>query len=210
MTKKVSIAGFIVLGILIFGLLGIVYAQPEERPALEKAKGKIEMTKEEAPGLVSAGEYIVTLGGCNDCHSPKVFTETGPHPDMSRILSGHPASEAIPAVPTGVIGPNTWGFIGNNGMTAWAGPWGVSYTFNLTPDQATGIGAWTEETFIQAMHTGKHMGAGRQILPPMPWYEIGKAKDSDLKAVFAYLKSLKPINNQVPQPTPPAAGMNKP
>jgi hypothetical protein len=58
--------------------------------------------------------------------------------------------------------------------------------------------------FIKAMRTGKHMGAGRPILPPMPWPGIGLLTDDDLKAVFAYLHSLKPINNMVPPPTPPA------
>jgi len=60
------------------------------------------------------------------------------------------------------------------------------------------------------MRTGKHMGAGRQILPPMPWYTIGMSSDEDLKAIFAYLKSLPPVSNQVPQPIPPTEGKGKP
>jgi hypothetical protein len=88
--------------------------------------------------------------------------------------------------------------------TAWAGPWGVSYTSNLTPDQSTGIGIWTEDMFIRAMRTGKHMGTSRTILPPMPWSWFGKMRDQELKAIFAYLKSIPPIHNRVPDPEPPA------
>ena len=88
-------------------------------------------------------------------------------------------------------------------MTAWSGPWGVSYTANLTPDQETGIGAWSEENFIQALRTGKHLGGGRDILPPMPWPAYQNLSDEDLKSIFAYLKSIPPIRNQVPDPVPP-------
>jgi hypothetical protein len=90
-------------------------------------------------------------------------------------------------------------------ITAFAGPWGISYAANLTSDSATGIGAWTEEQFIKSMRTGKHLGAenGRPILPPMPWPFISKMTDEDLSAVYAYLKSLPPVSNRVPAPTPP-------
>jgi hypothetical protein len=85
-------------------------------------------------------------------------------------------------------------------MTAWVGPWGVSYSANLTPDENTGIGLWTEDMFVEAMRSGKHMGAGRPILPPMPWMFIANLTLEDQKAIFAYLKSLKPIKNTVPSP----------
>ncbi|MGD8922815.1 MAG: c-type cytochrome [Candidatus Zixiibacteriota bacterium] len=154
--------------------------------------------------LVKRGAYLVSFSGCNDCHSPKIMTDQGPRPDPSRLLSGQPANEPIPEFPRGMITPNGWMAATNSNMTAWAGPWGISFAANLTPDQVTGIGAWTEEAFINALHTGKHLGRGRAILPPMPWIDIGKMSDDDLKAVFAYLQSLKPIQNQVPQPIPPA------
>ena len=88
-------------------------------------------------------------------------------------------------------------------LTAWIGPWGITYTQILTPDDPTGIGTWTDEIFIKALRTGKHMGIGRPIMPPMPWQTIGQSTDEDLKAIFAYLKSLPPIHNQVPDPVPP-------
>jgi hypothetical protein len=101
-----------------------------------------------------------------------------------------------------MVQPGKW-YLATGDLTAWVGPWGISYTANLTPDEPTGIGMWTEEVFIKALRTGKHMGIGRPILPPMPWPDFAKATDEDLKAIFAYLKSLPPIRNQVPDPVPP-------
>jgi mono/diheme cytochrome c family protein len=150
------------------------------------------------------GRYLVTLGGCNDCHTPKLLRPTGPVTDSTRFLSGHPADGKIPPVPPGVLGPEGWGALTTPGLTAWAGPWGVSFTANLTPD-ATGLGSWTAEQFIQSMRTGKHLGTGRPILPPMPWYDIGQLTDEDLRAIFAYLRTVKPVQNPVPAPIPPPA-----
>jgi mono/diheme cytochrome c family protein len=159
-----------------------------------------------APGdELSRGRYLVTFGGCADCHTPKVMTPRGPEPDPSRMLAGHFASGPLPSVPKDVIGPppTHWGAIANNDLTAWVGPWGVSFAANLTPDKLTGIGAWTAEQFIATMRTGKHLGVGRPILPPMPFPDVAALTDGDLKAVFAYLGSLKPIANAIPQPIPP-------
>ena len=153
--------------------------------------------------LVERGKYLVTTGLCNDCHSPKLFGPKGPVADTTRLLSGHPADQKLPDVPPGVLGPDKWGALGSNDFTAWVGPWGTSFTRNLTPDVATGIGSWNEAMFIKALRTGKHMGEGRDILPPMPWDYIGQLNDADLKAVFAYLMSLKPIENAVPDPISP-------
>lgn len=91
-------------------------------------------------------------------------------------------------------------------LTAWAGPWGVSFAANLTPDNETGIGEWTEEAFVQSLRTGKHQGQpnGRDILPPMPWPGIKLMTDEDLKALWAYLRSIPPMKNQVPFPVPPS------
>jgi hypothetical protein len=92
-------------------------------------------------------------------------------------------------------------------MTAWAGPWGISYAPNLTPHPETGLGIWTEEMFVAAMRTGKHMGAGRDILPPMPWRSVASLTDDDLKAVYAYLRSIPAIRNQAPSPEPPGGAV---
>ena len=153
--------------------------------------------------LIKRGEYLVNYGGCNDCHTPKRSTPEGPIPDKDKLLSGHPSTALLPEVPPGIIGPGKWGALTNNDLTAWVGPWGVSFAANLTPDDRTGMGGWTDELFIKAMRTGKHLGAGRAILPPMPWFSLAALTDEDLNAMFAYLKSIKPIENQVPQPIPP-------
>jgi mono/diheme cytochrome c family protein len=159
-----------------------------------------EMTQEE---MVARGEYLVTFSGCNDCHSPKIFTELGPRPDTMRLLSGHPSDIVLAPIDTSMVSPGKWILAEGKHFTAWVGPWGISYSPNLTPDEPTGIGTWTNEIFIKALRNGKHMGFGRQILPPMPWFDIAQMTDEDLKSVFAYLKSLPPIRNQVPDPVPP-------
>ena len=154
--------------------------------------------------MVERGKYLVTLAGCNDCHSPKVLTPMGPVPDTTRLLSGAPADTKVPEIPHGALAPDKWGALTTNDLTTWAGPWGVSFARNLTPDVATGIGSWTEEIFIKALRTGKDMGEGRDILPPMPWAMIAQSTDADLKAIFSYLKSLRPVQNAVPEPIPPS------
>jgi mono/diheme cytochrome c family protein len=156
-----------------------------------------------AQDQIKRGDYLSIIGGCNDCHSPKLMTPKGPEPDPARLLSGHPANVQLPPVPPGVLGPGKWAALTNDDLTAWVGPWGTTFAANLTPDVATGLGGWTAAQFIQTMRTGKHLGAGRPILPPMPVYALAAMTDPDLKALFAYLKSLKPIKNQVPTPVPP-------
>jgi mono/diheme cytochrome c family protein len=156
---------------------------------------------------IERGRQLVEQSGCHDCHTPKVFGPEGPTPDGARLLIGHPADEALPEPPSGT-GP--WAVHANGGGTAWAGPWGVSYAANLTPDPATGFGNYTADAFVRAMRTGRQFGAGRPILPPMPWQAIGRMSDDDLKAMHAYLHSLAPAANRVPPariappPAPPA------
>jgi len=151
---------------------------------------------------IALGRKLVTLGGCNDCHTPLKMGANGPEPDFSRMLSGHPSELQMPPAPA--LPPGPWMVVASATLTAWSGPWGVSYTANLTPDAETGIGAWEDKTFIQAMRTGKHLGGGRDIMPPMPWQAMGKLSDDDLKAIFAYLRSIPPVKNKVPDPQPPA------
>jgi hypothetical protein len=152
---------------------------------------------------VERGKYLVMVGGCNDCHTPKVMTPAGPAFDTTRLLSGHPADAPLAEIPQGVLGPGKWMAVTNEHLTAWAGPWGVSFAYNLTPDRQTGIGDWPEEMFIKTLRTGKFMGSSRDILPPMPWQNIGQMTDDDLRAIFAYLKSLPPVRNKIHDPIPP-------
>lgn len=158
-------------------------------------------TKTETQGKrVARGKYLAAFGGCTDCHTPLKFGPNGPEPDLSRQFSGHPENAQLPAPPDLKASP--W-FAATAGMTAWTGPWGICYASNLTPDVNTGIGIWTEAMFVAAMRTGKHMGSGRAILPPMPWRSVAQLNEDDLKALFAYFKSLQPISNRVPDPLPP-------
>jgi hypothetical protein len=120
---------------------------------------------------------------------------------MTRMLSGHPESLKMPAPPA-AVGP--WMISMAATATAFAGPWGVTYAANLTPDQNTGLGIWTEEMFLAAMKTGKHMGTSRPIQPPMPWNAYSQMTDEDLRAIFAYLKSIPALTNHVPEYEPPA------
>jgi len=155
------------------------------------------------PGAqVKRGEYLVAFGGCHDCHTPKRMGPKGPELDTERLLSGHPEPMTVTPAPS-LQGPWMAATVGT--MTAWSGPWGISYAANLTPDRQTGLGAWTEQNFVDTMRSGRHMGRGRPILPPMPWQMVGKLTDQDLKAVFAYLRTVPVVKNRVPQPTPPAA-----
>lgn len=162
----------------------------------------------QAPSPVERGRYLVGYGGCNDCHTPKVMTAQGPMFDTTRLLSGHPAAAAVPAIPRGALGPGGWMAMTNEHLSAWAGPWGVSFAANLTP-ASNGLSGWTDSLFIATMRTGKHLGNGRALLPPMPWFSLNVLTDDDLRAVFAYLQSLPPVENQVPAPMPPAGGAGR-
>jgi Cytochrome c len=152
---------------------------------------------------VERGKYLTLVGGCNDCHTPKKMGPNGPEADMTRELSGNPSTEKVNPVPATLGIGEKWLTVANNHLGAWAGPWGVSFAMNLTPDKDTGLGSWTPEMFMNALKTGKHQGTGRPILPPMPWVWYRNMTDDDLKAVFAYLQSLPPIKNPIPDPLPP-------
>ncbi len=156
------------------------------------------------PKRIARGEYLVRTMGCHDCHTPHKPGPKGPERDMTRALTGHPETLPMPPAPKLAKGP--WVWIGAGTMTAFAGPWGVSFTANLTPDPETGLGKWTEDMFITAMKTGRQQGKGRPILPPMPYFVVAELTDEDIKSLFAYLQSLPPVKNRVPQPVDPPEG----
>jgi len=114
---------------------------------------------------VKRGEYLVTITGCNDCHTPGSFYDGA---DMTRTLSG---SEM-----------------------GWKGPWGISFPRNITPDSATGIGTWTEQQIVDAIRQG-HRPDGTPLNPPMPWPDFAHFTDDDAFAVAAYLKSIPPVHH---------------
>jgi len=171
------------------------------RPAAGSAGASIG-SPAAASDPVALGRHLVSMGGCNDCHTPMKFDpEVGmPVPDMSRLLSGHPQGAPDPA---SALSGHDMGAIGPT-FTSFRVPFGVVYSFNLTPDRDTGLGAWTEDMFVKAMRTGRHMGGnGRPILPPMPWMNLAQQGDSDLRAIFAYLRTIPAIHNDVPAPKVP-------
>lgn len=151
---------------------------------------------------VERGAYLVGMMGCNDCHTPWKIGPKGPEPDMSRMLSGHPQDMTMPPPPKLPDGP--WVVTAGATNTAWSGPWGVSFTANLTPDAETGLGKWTQRNFTETIRTGRHMGRGRPILPPMPIPMYKNFTDADLEAIFTYLQTIPAVSNRVPEPLPAA------
>lgn len=153
-----------------------------------------------AQSAVERGQYLVRITGCHDCHSPKV---EGMTPDLSRALSGRPSTTPIPSQAKGEVHASL-------DLTAWTGPWGQSVASNLTPDPATGIGKrYTEATFITAMRTGRKP-EGTQIQPPMPSEVYQNMTDEDLRAIWAYLQTVKPVRNAVMAGLGAPAGQKKP
>jgi mono/diheme cytochrome c family protein len=195
---KMFMRKFIGLSASLLFLFGCQQPAPTQAPA-EKAAAAPAAP---AQSPVERGKYLTTVGGCNDCHTPKKMGPNGPEADMTRELSGNPSTEKVAPVPAKLF-EKGWLTLANNHLGAWAGPWGVSFAMNLTPDKETGLGSWTPEMFMGALRTGKHQGTGRPILPPMPWNWYRNMTDDDLKAIFAYLQSLPPIKNPIPDPLPP-------
>lgn len=157
-----------------------------------------------ADSLVKRGNYLVTSMGCDDCHSPKTLGPQGPQLDIEHRLSGYPAERPVAKVSTDAL-KNGWTLFGPD-LTSAVGPWGISFAANLTSD-STGIGNWSEAQFTKAMREGKYKGldSNRMLLPPMPWQNFRNLTAEDLNAIFAFLKSTKPVHNIVPSPKPLAA-----
>ena len=147
--------------------------------------------------LIKRGSYLVNAMGCDDCHTPKKFGPNGPELDMEHRFGGHLANSPVAKVNTSVI-KDGWALFAMD-LTSAVGPWGQSYAANISSD-ATGIGNWSEEQFMRALREGKSKGLkeGRPLLPPMPWFMYKNLNDTDIKAIFAYLKTSKPVENRVP------------
>lgn len=123
---------------------------------------------------IQRGKYLVTLGGCNDCHTPGYFFGK---PDMARFLGGSEVGFEIP------------------GRGVFHGP-------NLTPDRETGLGKWSTEEIIAAITKGQRPD-GRELAPIMPWHAYANLTPDDAREIAAFLKSLPPVNNKVPGPFGP-------
>ena len=185
-------AGMLGVGIVL-GVAGLVAQSgaPAAKPAASADAAKI-----------ARGKYLMTIGACNDCHSPKLDPQQ--HPDPKRPFSGRPQTTQAPSQTSSEIHASL-------DLTAWAGPWGVSYGANLTPDPETGLKKrYTEATFIKTLRTGKKP-EGEDLQPPMPWELYKVFSDDDIKAIWAYLQSIPPIRNNVKAASPakPAAPAKK-
>lgn len=123
---------------------------------------------------LARGEYLVNFGGCHDCHTPSYFLG---QPDMERYLGGSDVGFEIPGV-------------------------GVFVGRNITPDEETGIGAWSDEEIVTALQTGERPD-GRVLAPVMPWHAYAKLTDEDVEAIAAYLRSIDPVSHEVPGPFGP-------
>jgi len=192
MTRSLGVL-FVLVPLVALALLAGCQSQPQQSSPASAA-----MT----PAV--RGKFLVETGACNDCHTPFHMGPQGPEPDMTRMLSGHPQDAMLPPPPD--VGDSPWIWGGDATNTAFFGPWGITYSANLTPDTTTGTGAWTQEMFVQSLRTGKHWGTGRQIMPPMPWVWYSKLSDVDLQAIYAYLRTIPAISNEVPVYQPPQSG----
>ena len=176
-------------------IIVIVFTACSNSSASEK-KRSIAMTETEK---IQRGSYLVNAIGCDDCHSPKEVTATGFEIIPELRLSGFQSENASPRADSNVV-KQGWLLFGSD-LTTAVGPWGQSFAANLTSDP-TGIGNWKEEQFIKAIREGKYKGLDntRPLLPPMPWFVYKNLNDDDLKSIFAFLKSTKPVKNVVPAP----------
>lgn len=188
--KKISVLA----GMAVLAAIMLVFCN---QPASEEHIAAAHTETISKDSLVKRGAYLVTIMGCNDCHSPKKMGPQGPYPDPDRLLSGHPAD--MPVAKFDESTSKNW-ILFNQMLTSYVGPWGVSFSANISSD-STGIGGWSEKQFFKAIREGKYLGLdnSRPLLPPMPWEQYRNASDDDLRAIFAYLKSTKPIKNVVPQ-----------
>ncbi len=152
------------------GLASCTAKAPEGGSATGTAATPAAMTPEQK---IARGRYLVTIGSCNDCHTPGFFYNA---PDSARLLSG---SEL-----------------------GWVGPWGTSHAANLTPDMETGIGKYTEDEIVKTFRTGVRPN-GSPLQPPMPWMNLAFMNDEDAYAIAAFLKSIPPVVHQVPATSPP-------
>ncbi|WP_074067923.1 c-type cytochrome [Rhizobium gallicum] len=123
---------------------------------------------------IARGEYLVTIGGCNDCHTPGYFFGK---PDSSRFLGGSDVGFEIPGE-------------------------GVFVSPNITSDKETGIGSWTRDQIVTAIQTGQRPD-GRALAPIMPWHAFAQLTKEDVTSIAAFLQSLKPVSHQVPGPFKP-------
>lgn len=186
--------------IVLLTLLGAIVTMWTVACSNHSSADTVDKAKD-STALVKRGEYLVMTSGCDDCHSPKKMGSLGPEIIPELRLSGFQETDQLPPVDKATVAKG-WTLFAP-GQTAAVGPWGVSYAANITSD-ATGIGNWSEAQFINSIRKGVYKGIddARPLLPPMPWFVLKNMTDEDLKAMYYYLKTTKPVFNRVPGPQP--------
>jgi hypothetical protein len=193
MTKKVITLSALTI-IVIMAVVACTGSSGSEK------KSTVLNAKDSAARVIR-GEYLVNAIGCDDCHSPKRMGAKGPELIPELRFSGFIKNGKLPPVDIKPV-KNGWALFAPD-LTAAVGQWGISYAANISSDM-TGIGNWKEENFVRAIREGKSKGleGSRPLLPPMPWFVYKNMTDDDLKSIFAYLKTTRPVNNIVPTPVP--------
>ena len=157
---------------------------------------------------VERGKRLVELGGCSQCHTPKIRTTLGYKPDKDLFLSGYPSDEPLPDLPYAeIIAGEAENKFYTTDATIWVGRWGVSFAPNLTPDPETGIGNLTEEGFIEIFRGNKHFAEGAEVVSPMPVNVYSQLNFFELRSIFIYLQTIEPISNEVPARIPPESDL---
>lgn len=190
----------ITMGLTVIASTSVFYSCSNSNEKQSDSKVTANQPKQE--DIIKQGQHLVTIMGCNDCHSPKKMGAQGPEIIADLMLSGYPSDRPIVKFDSKLIKE---GFpMSYPDLTATAGPWGVSFAGNITPDE-TGIGNWTEAQFKKAMTEGKFKGldGSRTLLPPMPWQQYKSLTNDEIHSIFTYLKSIKPVKNIVPSPVTP-------
>jgi hypothetical protein len=187
---------FILTALAVATTASITFISCNSKANTKEAIGEVVISQD---SLVKRGSYLVNAMGCDDCHSPKKFGPQGMEFDMEHRFGGHLSGSKLGKANTSVMKDGYMLFALD--LTSAVGPWGQSYAANISSD-ATGIGNWTEEQFFRAIREGKSKGLkeSRPLLPPMPWFVYKNLNDTDIKSIFAFLKSTKPVENRVPGP----------
>lgn len=136
---------------------------------------------------VERGEYLVELLGCGSCHTDGALEGV---PDFDRALAGSGIGIAYSS-PMGNERP------------------GIVFPPNLTPDEETGLGSWSDQQIADALRLGAGRHTGRRIVI-MPWQGYSRMTDEDVASIVAYLRSIRPVRHRVPKEVPPGTETNRP
>ncbi len=180
-----------VSSLVILALVSAVAISCHQNPAKEIAY---------SPERIEIGQAVVEGWNCTFCHSPQIQGPDGKFiADPKRFMSGHPSDEELPTVPDMVMTSPEWmEFLDNLDSTVWATDNLIVFSANLTPDDETGIGTWSETEFVETIREGRHKGIERRIKYPMPWQELSELSNEELLSVYEYLMTLEPVDNKVP------------